>query len=69
MDEESTDDIRAQLETAIANVRRQIDEQSRTRAMFGDGNSTRLRNGLVAQLQAELAELEDAMAGLEADDD
>lgn len=56
--------LREDLETACANVRRQIEVQQQSWAYDGFNNRDR-RNGLVAELQAELSELETALANLD----
>ncbi len=53
--------LRHDLEVAIAKVREQIDVQERSTHYIGDGP---IASEAVAELRAELAELEDALAGL-----
>ena len=56
--------LREELTEAIANVRRQIEVQSVSRPVKGGGYDNR-NAMLCAELQAELAELEKALAELE----
>jgi hypothetical protein len=56
-DEETDEELRAQLVAAVANVRRTIDELDRTPAMVGYGVVEQHR-ALRASLEAELANLD-----------
>ena len=60
---ESDADLRAELQAAIAKVTRQIEVQSTSRPLRGVGTAEQNAE-LVAELQAELTQLEDALAGL-----
>jgi hypothetical protein len=63
---ESVAKLRAELEDAIAKVRRQIDVQRSVAAGLGGGLGGDA--AAIRALQIELSELEDALANLEPDD-
>jgi hypothetical protein len=59
---ESDEELRAELKAAIAKVTHQIDIQSGSGHFAASGPSS--RESLIQELQSELANLEDALAGL-----
>ncbi len=61
MSTHSQDPLREELEQAIATVRGQIDVEARSGHYIGDGP---IVGGALAELQAELAQLEAALADL-----
>jgi hypothetical protein len=63
--EESTEELRRQLRAAIANVRRQIDVEDRASHLGHRGPE--FGPTAADELRAELAQLEDALAGLTPD--
>lgn len=67
-DMETNADLRRELEAAIANVRRQIGDNESSSGMAPRGSAPVDLATATAGLRDTLAELEDALAGLEADD-
>jgi hypothetical protein len=61
-----TSGVREELEAACAKVRRQIEVQRESSAWLALNNQGR-RDSLVAELEAELAKLEAALAELDPD--